>query len=252
MGNRILIVGETWFTTATHTKGFDSFTTTTFGEGYSYLKAALEETGFEVDVIENHVAPTHFPDNVAALKKYDTVILSDIGANTLLLHPNTWLKAQSSVNKLDVIADYVRGGGGLIMVGGYLTFTGIEAKGCWKDTVVEACLPVKLMATDDRREHPEGIVGAVTKPSHPVMQGVTGPLPAVLGYNRVTLADGAELIATIGTDPLLAVTEVGAGRSAAFMSDCSPHWCPLDFVNWPGYRTMWSNLCAWTGRASGL
>jgi uncharacterized membrane protein len=44
-GKRILIVGETWFTTATHTKGFDSFTTTSFGEGYSILTAALEAGG---------------------------------------------------------------------------------------------------------------------------------------------------------------------------------------------------------------
>ncbi len=248
MGKKILIVGETWVTTATHTKGFDSFITTTFHEGYSFLKTALERSGYEVDVIENHVAPTHFPDTVDALKNYSTVILSDIGANTLLLHPRTWLQAQSSTNKLDVIADYVKSGGGLIMVGGYLTFTGIEAKGCWKDTVVEDCLPVRLMATDDRREHPEGIVGQVVKADHAVVNGVEGPLPAVLGYNRVTLADGAELIATVGDDPLLALTEAGAGRTAAFMTDCSPHWCPIDFINWPGYQTLWSNLCAWTSK----
>jgi uncharacterized membrane protein len=248
LSRKILIAGETWFTTATHTKGFDSFTTTTFGEGYSYLQAALEASGYEVDVIENHVAPTRFPDTVEALQQYSTIILSDIGANTLLLHPNTWLRAESTPNKLDAIAGYVKAGGGLIMVGGYLTFTGIEAKGCWKDTVVEACLPVRLMATDDRREHPEGITGAIVKADHPIVKGVDGPLPKLLGYNRVTLAQGADLLATIGSDPLLAVTEAGAGRTAAFMSDCSPHWCPMDFVNWPGYRSLWSNLCAWTGR----
>jgi uncharacterized membrane protein len=142
----------------------------------------------------------------------------------------------------------VKSGGGLIMVGGYLTFTGIEAKGCWKDTVVEACLPVRLMPTDDRKEHPEGIVGEIVEPAHPVLKGVEGPLPAVLGYNKVALAEGAQLLATVGGDPLIAVAEIGAGRSAAFTSDCSPHWCPTEFVNWPGYRTLWSNLCAWTGR----
>lgn len=248
MSRKILIAGETWVTTATHTKGFDSFTTTTFGEGYSYLKAALEQSGYEVDVIENHVAATQFPDTAEALKQYSTIILSDIGANTLLLHPRTWLRAESTPNKLDAIARYVKDGGGLIMVGGYLTFTGIEAKGCWKDTVVEASLPVRLMATDDRREHPEGVTGEIVKADHPVVGGVDGALPKLLGYNRVTLAEGAELVATVCGDPLLAVTEAGAGRTAAFMSDCSPHWCPMDFVNWPGYRTLWSNLCAWTGR----
>ena len=243
---KILIVGETWFTTATHTKGFDSFTTTSFGEGYSFLKAALESGGYDVDVIENHAAPTAFPDDVESLQEYSTVILSDIGANTLLLTPTTWLHARPSVNKLDVIAEYVKRGGGLVMVGGYLTFTGIEAKGCWKDTVVEACLPVRLMATDDRREHPEGIVGHVTSGAHPILNNVPSPLPAVLGYNRVTLAEGAELLATVGNDPLLAAATSGKGRTVAFMSDCSPHWCPADFVSWPGYKIMWCNIVAWT------
>jgi len=248
MAGRILIAGETWFTTSVHTKGFDSFTTTTFHEGYSFLKQALENSGYEVDVIENHVAPTQFPETAEALGRYSAIILSDIGANTLLLHPKTWLRSEPAANKLDAIAQYVRSGGGLIMAGGYLTFTGFEAKGCWKDTVVEACLPVRLSASDDRREHPEGIVGQIVKPAHPVLNGVTGPLPALLGYNRVTLAPGSELLATVGGDPLIALAEVGKGRSAVFTSDVSPHWCPADFVNWPGYRAMWSNLCAWTGR----
>ncbi|MFI0843948.1 glutamine amidotransferase [Mesorhizobium sp. IMUNJ 23232] len=248
MAGKVLIAGETWFTTSVHTKGFDSFTTTTFHEGYSFLKAALEASGHQVEIIENHVAPTNFPDSPEALSRYSTVILSDIGANTLLLHPNTWLRSDRSANKLHAIADYVKGGGGLIMVGGYLTFTGIEAKGCWKDTVVEACLPVRLMTTDDRQEHPEGIVGEIVKPDHPVLAGVDGALPALLGYNRTSLAPGAELLAKIDGDPLVAVTEAGKGRTAVFTSDCSPHWCPTDFVNWQGYRQLWSNLCAWTGR----
>lgn len=248
MPGKILIAGETWFSTSVHTKGFDSFTTTTFHEGYSFLKAALEASGYEVDVVENHVAPVKFPETVEALKQYSAIILSDIGANTLLLHPKTWLRSERAVNKLDSIAGYVRSGGGLIMVGGYLTFTGIEAKGCWKDTVVEACLPVRLMASDDRREHPEGVVGKIVNPSHPVLAGIEGPLPAVLGYNRVNLAPEAELLATVDGDPLIAVAEVGKGRSAVFTSDCSPHWCPTEFVNWRGYGQIWSNLCAWTGR----
>jgi uncharacterized membrane protein len=245
---KILIVGETWITNSVHTKGFDSFSTSSFGEGYSYLKSALERGGFHVDVIENHVASTAFPDSVAGLAQYSTIILSDIGANTLLLTPTTWRLAQPAPNKLQVIADYVKAGGGLIMIGGYLTFTGIEAKGCWKDTVVEACLPVRLMATDDRREHPEGVSGEVVDAAHPVLSGIDGAWPKLLGYNRVTLAPDGRLVAKIGNDPLLALGEAGAGRTAAFMSDCSPHWCPQDFMAWPGYGTLWRNICAWTSR----
>ncbi len=246
---KALIVGETWVTTATHTKGFDSFVTSSFGEGYSYLKAALERGGFEVSVIENHVAATQFPSTLAELQKYSTIILSDIGANTLLLAPATWRQYEIAPNRIALLADYVKAGGGLIMVGGYLTFTGIEAKGFWRNTPVEDVLPVTLSAFDDRSEHPEGVSPEVTKADHAIVAGVSGRWPALLGYNRVSLRADAELVATIGGDPLIATRQVGAGRTAVFTSDCSPHWCPPPFIAWPGYDAVWQGLVRWTSRS---
>ncbi|MBJ3776365.1 glutamine amidotransferase [Acuticoccus mangrovi] len=247
---KVLIVGETWLTTATHTKGFDSFVTSSYGEGYSFLKRALEEGGYSVEVMPNETAALTFPDNLEALKAYDVVVLSDIGANTLLLTPTTWKQSKKTTNRLQLIRDYVEGGGGLVMIGGYLTFTGIEAKGFWKDTPVEASLPVRLMATDDRSEHPEGVSATVVKADHPLLAGVEGAWPAMLGYNRVSLAEGAELVATVGEDPLLAATTCGAGRTVAFMSDCSPHWLPPEFLSWAGYAPLFCNICGWAaGRA---
>lgn len=244
-GRRILIAGETWITTATHTKGFDSFTTSSFGEGYSYLKAALERGGFTVDVIENHVAALQFPGKIEELEKYAAVILSDIGANTLLLAPPTWRNYEIAPNRLELIGRYVKNGGGLIMVGGYLTFTGIEGKGFWRGTAVEDALPVTLSAFDDRSERPEGIVAEVVDAKHPAVAKVGGKWPALLGYNRVTCRPDATLVATVGGDPLIATRTVGAGRSAVFTSDCSPHWCPPAFIQWPGYDALWQGLVGW-------
>ncbi len=246
---RILIVGETWISQVTHTKGFDSFTTASSGEGYSFLKRALERSGFTVDVITNHDAPTLFPSKLTALQAYSTIILSDIGANTLLLTAATWSEGRTTVNRVQLIAEYVKAGGGLIMVGGYLTFMGIEGKGFWRGTPVEAVLPIRMLPYDDRSERPEGVSGKVVNHLHPVMEGLHGDWPALLGYNRVTLADGAELLATIDGDPLVATIALEHGRAAVFTSDCSPHWCPLPFIEWPGYTTLWRNLCSWTSRA---
>ncbi|MEI4472428.1 glutamine amidotransferase [Frigidibacter sp. MR17.24] len=248
---KVLIVGETWITTSTHTKGFDSFITSSYGEGYSYLKTALEDGGAEVTVITNERAPIDFPDTVEKLAAYDVLVLSDIGANTLLLTPDTWKLARVAPNRLEVIRDYVMQGGGLVMVGGYLTFTGIDAKGFWKDTPVEPCLPVRLMATDDRSEQPQGISGTTVKADHPILAGVPEGWPAVLGYNRTTLAEGAELIATIGADhPFIAAADCGKGRSVVFTSDCSPHWCPEPFLAWEGYPVLWRNICAFAAGRS--
>jgi hypothetical protein len=53
----------------------------------------------------------HFPLTLEALQEWDAIILSDIGANTLLLHPDTWLKSRRTANRLTLLHDYVAGGG---------------------------------------------------------------------------------------------------------------------------------------------
>ncbi len=128
MTRRVLIAGESWTTHSIHQKGFDSFTTTEYNEGVRWLRAALEASGWAVDFQPSHVAARDFPQTPEALAAYDVVMLSDIGANTLLLHPDTFVRSVSLPNRLESIRDYVRNGGGLVMIGGYMTFQGIDGK----------------------------------------------------------------------------------------------------------------------------
>jgi uncharacterized membrane protein len=72
----------------------------------------------------------------------------DIGTNTLLLHPDTTSRSLATPNRLEVIEQYVWQGGALIMVGGYMTFQGIEAKARYAGTSVERALPVTILLTD--------------------------------------------------------------------------------------------------------
>ncbi|MEJ7742453.1 MAG: glutamine amidotransferase [Nocardioidaceae bacterium] len=76
--------------------------------------------GWDVDHIPNHLATENFPTTPEALDHYDVVILSDIGADTLLLHPDTFVRGQRTPNRLAVIDDWVRSGGGFLMIGGYI------------------------------------------------------------------------------------------------------------------------------------
>ena len=70
-----------------------------------------------------------------------------------------------------------------------------------------------MLPHDDRAERPEGVVGKVVQAAHPVMQGVPEESwPALLGFNRVTLAEGAELLATVEEFPLVA-TDFGRARA---------------------------------------
>jgi len=83
--SKILIAGESWMSHTIHVKGFDSFTTSVYEEGVEYIKKALEEGGYEVDFLPNHLAADKFPTTLEELNQYEAVILSDIGSNTLLL-----------------------------------------------------------------------------------------------------------------------------------------------------------------------
>ena len=117
---KVLTAGESWFITTTHTKGFDFMTTTSYEEAVGSLMNALVSGDIDVDFLPNHLASQQFPSTLDALKTYHAIILSDIGANTLLLHPDTFIHSKTSPNRLDLIHDYVQNGGGLMMIGGYL------------------------------------------------------------------------------------------------------------------------------------
>lgn len=247
MTKSILIAGESWTTHSIHQKGFDSFTTTEYNEGVGWLRAALEANGWTVAFMPSHVASRNFPATAEALAAYDCVLLSDIGANTLLLHPDTFVRSVVTPNRLHALRDYVAGGGGLVMAGGYLTFQGIDGKGQYAGSAVEEALPVTLMRTDDRQESPQGVVPRVIDAAHPIVSGLAAEWPAVLGYNKVAAKAGANLIARVGDDPLLVAASYGKGRSVAFTSDCAPHWAPPPFLDWSGYAPLWNGIAEWAG-----
>jgi len=245
---RILIAGESWETLSFHQKGFDVFTTTFYYEGVGPLQAALEGAGHAVDYMPSHIAATKFPIDRVGLQAFDVVILSDIGTNTLLLHPDTFERSRRMPNRLTLLRDYVAGGGGLIMVGGYMTFQGIDAKARYAGTPVEAALPVTLLTQDDRVEVPEGAAPRVHT-AHPIVAGIDGEWPQLLGYNRLIARPEAITVAMVADDPLLVAWEFGTGRSIAFASDCGPHWAPPEFLAWSGYARLWSQMAAWAGGA---
>jgi uncharacterized membrane protein len=174
------------------------------------------------------------------------VVLSDIGANSLQLASEVFEQARPGADRIDALRGWVGDGGGLLMVGGYLSFTGFEAKAAYRNTVLHEVLPVELLPEDDRVELPAGATPKVTGPGHPALGGVGGDWPPLLGYNRVRPRPGADVLATLGGDPLVAVAGYGSGRSAVFTSDCLPHWAPKPFCEeWDGYAKVFGGLVEW-------
>lgn len=249
MRKRILLAGESWVSAATHYKGFDAFGSVTYHQGAAGFIAALKDEPFDIEHMPCHVAQTEFPSTMAALDAYDAVLLSDIGANTLLLHPEVWLHSRPFPNRLRLLAEWVAKGGGLGMVGGYMSFQGINGSARFRGTAVAAALPVAIHPWDDRIEVPEGFHATVAAPGHALLQGVEGEWPMMLGLNEVVARPGATVLAT-GPEghPLLAVGEHGAGRTLAWTTDIGPHWLPEAARGWPGFVPLWRNLLGWLGR----
>jgi uncharacterized membrane protein len=238
---RVLLVGESWFHYTVEIKGFDNYTHAGYEEGTQWLKAAIEQGGHEFVHLPSHLVPSSWPDSLAP---FDVVMLSDVGANTLLLTPATFVTGERRCNPLSAIADRVRSGGAFGMIGGYLSFGGFDGKAHYHASPIEEILPVTISPFDDRVELPEGVDPVVDLPDHPVLGGarVLGPL---LGYNRLQFRPGTEVVARCGEDPLLVTWSVGAGRAFAYASDCGPHWASPAYLRSPDYTRLWNGIVRW-------
>lgn len=244
------MVGESWVSAATHYKGWDSFTSVTTHSGLGFLRDALAGSDVELEHMPAHDAAEQFPSDADGFARWDVVILSDIGSNTLLLPAETWLHGRPTPNRLAALRTWVEAGGGLAMAGGYLSFQGLDGRARFRGTDVEAVLPSEIDPWDDRVECPEGFVAEPVAGDHPILAGIGAPWPLLLGYNRFRLKPDATLLAAHGDDPILAVREAGAGRTLAWASDIGPHWCPEEFASWDGYRRLWTQAIAWLARAA--
>lgn len=245
---KVLVAGESWIKQTIHMKGFDHFTHSEYGDGMEWFQRAMEQANINLTFIPNHYVGDQFPKTLEELQQYDAVILSDIGKNTLLLSMDTFNKSIIQPNRLDLIAEYVKSGGGFAMIGGYMSFQGIDCKGGYHDTVIEDILPVSLYPYDDRSENPEGAYITITNNAHPIFEGVNGQWPHFLGYNKLQLKADAELLAEHSDYPFIATGTFGEGRSLAFASDMAPHWGPKEFVEWEYYNIFWVNVVKWLAK----
>jgi uncharacterized membrane protein len=239
--SRVLLVGESWFHYSVEVKGFDSYSHGGYEVGTEWLAAALSQGGHEFAHLPSHLVATEWPNDLA---EFDLVLLSDVGENTFLLTPETFVRGERRANPLVAIAEYVRAGGAFGMIGGYLSFGGIDGRAHYASSAIEAVLPVMISPFDDRVELPEGTDPTIALPGHLALGGATtlGPL---LGYNRLTARVDAQVIALCGEDPLLAVWIVGEGRAFAYASDCGPHWAAPAYLASSEYVRLWNGIVAW-------
>lgn len=139
---RVVLIGESWFIHSIHQKGFDSFTTSEYAEGGSEFCAALEAAGHSVERVPAHRIAERVPASADGLAEFDVVVISDVGANSFLLTPGVFGRSIPEPNRLDAIVEWTCGGGGLLMVGGYMSFGGIDGRARYGRSPLAAVLPV--------------------------------------------------------------------------------------------------------------
>ncbi|MDR1651000.1 MAG: glutamine amidotransferase [Synergistaceae bacterium] len=214
---------------------------------------ALGKNGIEVKHLTNDQAISEFPRTVEDLSEYDALIISDCEAEVLSLYP-FWIPGTPlpRTDRLRAVRDYVKGGGGLLMIGGWSSFSGRFGTAAYYDTPIEEALPVNcLKGADDRVEVPAGVRVKVQVKDHPILKDIPwDEAPVFEGFNKIIPKEGSTVLATIGDEeieyPLLVTWRYGSGRSAAFSSDCSPHWAEY-FQPWEYYGQFWVQVVRWLG-----
>lgn len=240
---KILIVGESVFKIYTHYKGFAAYET-------GYITMSLEPfidrfggTGLEIDFMPNHEVSLKFPFSIAEMDHWDAIVISDAPADSFLLAPDT-LAGKVMPNRLRLLCDWVKGGRGFAMIGGWMSFGGFHGKAHWAFSPITDLVPAGILPHDDRVEVPEGVV-PILKGDHPILRGLPDAWPDFLGYNRLMAPTGETLLSFPNGDPLLVTGSYGAGRTAVFTSDILPHWGSPRFLDWSGYLPFWTNFFYW-------
>jgi uncharacterized membrane protein len=186
------------------------------------------------------------------LPSFDAVVLQDIDAVQYKLQRH-----------LPALASYVRGGGGLIMVGGPSAFVG----GGYADTPLEEVLPVALEGGAEPFDRGQFVpryteAGRAAPILEPLRQLVEERLPSMVGSNTLGPSRPGALVLwehpTRTTDPpdrrpmpLLAVAEVGDGRSIALGADATHLLTFSDLgaeVAGRGHGALWEGLLGWLMR----
>ena len=188
-----------------------------------------------------HIPPSETLSPRLLSCRYDAIILSDFPAERV------------SRAAQRAIARQVEAGAGLLMIGGWGSFSG--PSGGWRGSLVETLLPVRCLDRDDRLHFPSGAL-LVPSDHHEMFRALSFENPPVLcGLNVVQPRRGSRLVlaaramtttcraagrpahVTLGSTahPLLVVDANPWQRVAALTTDLAPHWCG-GLVDWGSRR----------------
>ena len=202
------------------------------------------------------------------INNYAAIIISDYPAGNFL------------PGQLNSIAEQVSAGLGLLMIGGWDSFTGANHE--YTDTILKEVLPVVMQSSDDR-VNCSGPCLIEKTCGHKIVNSLPfekSP-PGIGGFNRLAGKPEATTVLLARRfeasrqgnkftftpfeepDPLLVVGSYGKGSICAFATDAAPHWVgglldwgdsrveaqapganPIEVGSW--YAELFANMVNWT------
>jgi uncharacterized membrane protein len=187
------------------------------------------------------------------LHRSAAVIVSDVEAKCFHLYPAFFDSARRNrevvtfPDRLVALQNWVRDGGGLMMLGGWLSFSGAKETGGWRRTCMAEALPVNCLMGEDLVESSAGFTADVLQPDHPVVRGLPWEqFPPIFGYNELIPKQDARVLARVKETghPLVVAGRYGKGRILVYSSDPAPHW-GINFELWEGYDRFWQQAFKW-------
>jgi uncharacterized membrane protein len=211
---------------------------TALKEAASYLAGIMHHYGIPFDYLSSD-------------RKFD---LSLIGDKCRILILSDYPAGNFRPGQLEEIAGRVEAGMGLLMIGGWESYTGMG--GDYGKTAIGKILPVAMSDHDDRVNCPQPCL-VERNATHPIVADLPFDevAPAIGGYNRVVSRTGGQEILSARrfaasrkgsgfsispvkeADPLLVTGSFGRGRITAFTSDAAPHWVG-GLVDWGDARVV--------------
>ena len=184
--------------------------------------------------------PNEIPNDLFQRQKFDVVILGDVSADQLRLYH-------------EQVAEMVRRGSGLMMIGGYDSF----GPGGWGDTPLQDILPVRMTRSDGQfdektpflpRDERHFILRLAS--TYEESQRIWKSLPPLDGGSRFAGLKRNALVLAEGpsNEPLLvAAPDVGAGRVLAMAGDTTWRWRSTE-KGAEVHSRFWRQLILWLAR----
>ncbi len=185
-----------------------------------------------------------------------TVVISDVEARCFHLYPTFFDRARREKtvvrfpDRLETLKTWVHDGGGLMMLGGWLSFSGAKEMGGWRRSRLADMLPVECLVGEDLIESSAGFTAEVVNPDHPLTVGLPWEsFPPIFGYNELIARPQGEVVVRVRETghPLVVAGTYGQGRICIYASDPAPHW-GLNFELWEGYDAFWQQSLRWTSQ----